>query len=1213
MSEAVIELTPEQEAAVNYRGGTLLVSAAAGSGKTKVLVDRLLSYVAAGANVDEFLVITYTRAAAAELREKIHDAILKQLADDPTNRILNRQALLCRGALIGTIHSFCTEILRENAHNAGLPSDFRVLDENESDIIKAEVIEDVLDASYVTVSESAGFSALLNFMRTDRDDKWLVKVILDIHKRLQSDPSPREWVREMIGKLKMTDVGDVSETAWGSYLIGRVSAEVRYWHSEMIKLKKTGWQISEFNEKYGPNIEAVIVDLEIFLNALDRGWDEAGRCSKIDFSRVKVKRLSGYDNLKNIRNRCKEALKKCSEVFENSSDEHKSDMEATAPAIAALLQLVLDFDKAYSEEKQRRGVADFSDLEHLSLSLLIDPDTGEKTPLALAVSRRFREILVDEYQDVNAVQEHIFNAVSQNGDNIFMVGDVKQSIYRFRLADPSIFMQKYKSFSESSDEGRCGAVINLPHNFRSRAGILDAVNRIFTNIMSVEFGEMDYTEREKLIPGREKEGKQGKQGNGIPDESTCKSPEELDNTVEIKIIDMSAINPHDENEDDMDEDEEEPTAIQTEARYIAGRIRDLINSKCMIPVKNEPDREIIYSDIVILLRTIQGKAFRYAIELNELDIPVSLPGGEGYLEAEEISAVLSLLEIIDNPWQDIPLAATMRNRLFGFTADELAEIRSKSRGTDFYKAVTDAAESSDSASVNPELCRKCKEFLITLEELRIIMPDMPADRFIWHVFNKTGFLGAYSTGRGGRKRRDNLIKLAEFADIYERSGYKGIFGFLTFVRGLRERGADLMQGANAVISGSSAVNAVRIMSIHKSKGLEFPVVFLADTAKKLNFKDLQQPLVLHPELGIGPMRLDKEKGIEYTTLARMAVQKKIKAEISAEELRVLYVAMTRAREKLIITAAFKDAEKEISRLKELVNGAEDKVPPQMMEACRSMAGWVLIGSNEHLLYDIISSSEIDANIGYKTPVKEQNTPPGEDEEALKNELEMKRNSYRFSYPYATAPGLPSKLTVTGLKERVSDPESVKTRWVETTEKEQKNLSAAERGTALHYVMQHADYKMCSADDEVRKELQRLVEQEFITAEQAAVIEVKKIKMFFKSEIGQRLLRAEKVNREFKFSLLSPAGNYFPDGGNDTILLQGVIDCFFEEDGEIVIIDFKTDRVSHDSIDEKARQYEPQLDAYAGALERITGKRIKEKIIYFFTMDMEYKTGSRNGV
>ena len=1220
-------LTPEQLAAVTYRGGALLVSAAAGSGKTKVLTERLLSHIEDGDDLSEFLVITYTRAAAAELRTRIYDGIMERLSYTPDNPRLRRQSLLCRGASIDTIHGFCSDILRENAHLSKLPPDFRVADTSESEMIKAEVLDVVLSSAYESMETLEGFKELIDTVSPGRDDRKVTEIVLDAHEKLRSHPYPSKWAAEQIENLSLNGIADASETAWGAHLMEKARETVGFWIKEMASARREMRPMIDLDKAYGECFDASIADLEAFEPALCKSWDEARRHSMIDFSRIKPKPLSGHDDIKDVRGRCRAAIRKIAAVFEYTSEEYIEDMRAVAPAMAALLRLTMEFDGAYHKEKTRRGLVDFSDLEHLTLHLLIDGETGEKTGLAATVSQRFKEIMVDEYQDVNAVQEMIFNAVSQDSGNIFMVGDVKQSIYRFRLADPTIFLEKYRTFRELEDmpKGRAvgeatgeaggeaaGVKIHLSRNFRSQAGILDAVNFIFGNIMSAEFGEIDYSDRERLIPGREDDDPRP--------------------SVEFDVIDMRDV--------ESGGDELAPAKTQVEARFIAKRIAELVDGGYTIPDGQGGRRCIEYSDIVILLRSLQGKAWQYAAALRESLIPVDMPGKEGFFDSVEISSALSILSVIDNPMQDVPLAAALSGPAYGFTASELAVIRSASRNGDFYSALVETAKNEDTdASEKGEngvgLREKCTAFLDDMESLRVVMPDMPADRFIWRVYNKTGLTARIGAMRGGNRRRNNLTLLAEYARAYEQNGYKGLFSFLSFIRALKERGAEIPQ-ENAAPYGSADENTVRIMSIHKSKGLEFPVVFLADMSKQFNNTDSQKPLVMHPKLGVGPKRADLARRIEYTTLARMAVQSKLTKEMLAEELRLLYVAMTRAKENLIITAAFDDAENEMDKLAKL---SRSGICPQVLEEIKSMSGWILLPlihatkTTDRRNWDFRTIDAPQVMTSYSEPTAEvKSSAIGKLPEVNPEDVVLLHKRFSFVYPHKNAPELPSKLTVTELKGRHYDatisedasrvfqteryvPEETQRGGSRAEQKvcphvhsvpafvaEKTGLNAAQRGTALHQAMQHVDFAECGDAASLGEELDAIVDKGFLTGEQRAVIDEQKIMRFFATDVGRRILGAGKVYREFKFSLLYPAERFFPEGGDDEILIQGVVDCFFEEEGELTVVDFKTDYVTTETLGEKAEFYTPQIAAYSEALERITGKRVKERVLYFFGAD-----------
>ncbi|MCL2046968.1 MAG: helicase-exonuclease AddAB subunit AddA [Oscillospiraceae bacterium] len=1208
--------TPQQEAAIFHRNGSLLVSAGAGSGKTRVLVERLLNRVEQGDDLDEFLVITFTKAAAAELRERIHDEILKKIAVEPDNRRLRKQRMLVGNAAIGTIHSFCADILREHAHLVSISPDFRVADEEESMLLKSDILDELLNKAYETIDKNDGFRALIDATLAGRDDRRLVSMILDVHTKMRSNPEPEKWAMEQAAKYHVKNTGELSDTIWGSYLMEKVYADSKYWYETLKEMREEIRVYDDFDAAYGPSIDVSLADCERFLASFDIGWDECHKNNKIEFPRAKQAR--GYDNYKNIRNKCKDELAKCTAIFNINSMEHYDDIHHVFPALTALMEFILDFDIAYMEEKRNRGLVDFSDLEHLSLSLLREKDSGEKTDTAHFLAKRFKEIMVDEYQDINAVQEMIFNAVSENGNNIFMVGDVKQSIYRFRLADPTIFLEKYKNANT--------ALVLLSKNFRSRGEILNFVNSIFEKIMTEDLGEMDYTEKEKLICGRDDE-------------------KQLETAVDLNVIDMSTY--------DDEDDEDSPDKISVEAQFIAKRIIELVNGPWQIPDGKGGMRNIEHSDIVILLRSVSGKAWHYAKALGEYDIPYDTPDGEGFFDTVEVSAVLSLLSVIDNPMQDIPLAAVLRGPIYGFSANDLARIRTENEGEDFYSALVNAAKTDEMFS----------HFLDDIDNMRQLAPDMSIVSFLWHIYNTTGILGRVSAMSGGKKRRMNLILLAEHALRFEENGYKGLYRFLAFIKDLKEKGVELTSAKEAI-----SQNAVRIMSIHKSKGLEFPIVFLADTSKLFNFQDLQKPLVMHPQLGVGIKRIDTKRMVEYPTIARTAISRLIKSEMLSEELRILYVAMTRAKEKLIITAAFKDAMREIEKYLELVKpeafDINRPIAAPVLEGVRHMAGWILAavlskyGQNDifpdenGLIYfdsdfkfQLISvagninddedmaqhqegtrgQSDIEEREAYVDSISENDVDNLNERadiwaNAYNKALSRLREQFSYEYPHEAALNLPSKLTVTELKRREledeNDDEGDYANYVKAQRSDAHRftldepgfvssivgLSAAQRGTALHLAMQHIDFAYCQKEEDVRMELERLLDKGFITLMEKEAIDVEKIIRFFQSEIGKRMIVGENLKREFRFSLLRPAKSIYPEAGEDMILIQGIIDCFFEEQGELVLVDFKTDNVDAQTLEMKTESYIPQLREYSEALERISGKKVKERIIYFLSID-----------
>lgn len=1172
-----IELTREQTQAVEARGGQTLVSAAAGSGKTRVLVERLMRLVEAGADVDEFLIITYTNAAAAELRGKILDALMDRIAQDPANTRLRREAGLAGRAKIGTIHSFCASVIRENAHKLRLPPDFRVADEPEAAILRSDALEETLEELFE--AGDPGFLDLADTLGAGRDDQRLGAVVLDTHAKLLSHPSPAAWMEAQKRALDLPEGTDAGKTPWGRVIMERARDSAAYWREQFEYLVDEAAADGKVEKGYGSSFRATYASLRAFERALEGTWDEARAAAAIDFP---TGRLSGYDDLKAVRTSCKKAMEKLAELFWDDSARALADMRAVAPEMRALFDAVLLFDKHYTEAKRHRGVLDFADQEHLALELLTDPATGAPTDTARELAGRFREIMVDEYQDVNAIQEAILTAVSREGRNLFAVGDVKQSIYRFRLADPTIFLGKYRSFKDAQDaaEGEPRRVV-LSRNFRSREGILEAVNFIFANTMSEKLGELDYTRREYLYPG-------------------ARFPESAEPQVELDVLDLKA-----------GEGEEEGDADRTvaEAAFAAKRVRELLKSATV--ADGEGLRSVRYGDIAVLMRSPKNEFPKWQQVFARFGIPLTSEQSSEFFAEEEVSLVLSILDIIDNPRQDIPLIAALKCPVWGFTAQELGEIRANCREGDFWTALCRSAEGME----------KSQRFIAEMEGYREVSVDMTADELLWHLYRSTDLPAVVSAMDGGERRRQNLMLLLELARQCEGSGYKGLFGFMTWVRRLRERGA----GPEGITR--AAENAVTVMSIHKSKGLEFPIVVLAALTRQFNTVDTRARLLIHPELGPGPMRTDTERKIEYDTLARRAVAEKLRGELLSEELRVLYVAMTRAREKLIMVASYTDAARELTRMMNTPLPA----PAEVLLGAKSMADWILIPALRRPESDELrlGAPNVPCDtqgppwlVRYVTPERlADEAAAGESPEGNRTPLPVSRElreKLEYVYPWLDRAQMPSKVTATELKgtyatqeaaEEAAElaspepPESappVKPPARPAFMEGRRGLTAAQKGTATHIVMQFADFSKCLTPAGAAGEVERLRVFGTITDEQAAAVRPRLISDFFASEPGKLILGAEKLWRELKFSLLMDSADLPGFAPGEKVLFQGVVDCCAEQNGELTVIDFKTDHVTDATLPEHAAYYKGQLDAYALAMERVLGKPVRRRILCFLT-------------
>ncbi|MCI8475155.1 MAG: helicase-exonuclease AddAB subunit AddA, partial [Oscillospiraceae bacterium] len=1169
------QLTPEQHTAVYDRGGGLLVSAAAGSGKTRVLVERLLAYVEEGYDVDQFLVITYTKAAAAELRGRVVAEIADRLAGEPSNAKLRRQATLVYKAQISTIDAFCAQFLREEGHRLELDHDFRLCDENEGAVLLREALNEVLDKRYETITAGSDFALLVDTMSAGRDDSRLMEIALDVRGRIQSHPAPERWLREQEEVFALEGVADAGETPWGRLLLADARRQADYWAGRMLGLLELAEGDEALEKAYSPSIQATMNALLALSAATQEGWDETvEKMGGVAFSRLgparNVEDEEAQARIKTLRDQCKRRMEKLSALFADTSEGLLEDMGAVYPAIRGLFALVGDLEEAYTTLKRRRGVLDFSDLEHLTARLLVGED-GRPTDLACRWGGRYREVMVDEYQDTNAVQNALFDALSGGGRSLFMVGDVKQSIYRFRLADPTIFLRKYLAYKpvEQAGAGELRRVL-LSRNFRSRPQVLEGVNYLFRAVMSETFGEMAYADAEALIPREEPFPGRGE-----------------DYALELDLLDGSQV------------EEEGPRTPRDllEARFVAQRIGRLLEEGFSVADGEGGLRPARPEDVVILLRSPGSVLHHYAGALGEREIPWSAEGAGDFFAATEIQVALSILRIIDNPRQDVALIAALRSAVYLFSADRLAQIRSAAPGEDYYTALTHA-EGED-----------VEEFLGELEALRRQAVDESCADLVWQVYDRTNLLGIYGAMDEGETRRANLLLLAQLAREFEGAGHRGLFGFLAYLRQLEEEKRPL-----ALPGVGGAGGGVRIMSIHRSKGLEFPVVILAGLSRQLNKTDMTQPMLFHVQLGLGPKRLDLERMVEYPTLARQGVGKKMEYELAAEELRLLYVAMTRAREKLIMTCALTRGWREVEKL---LPSAGVPVEPQALLDCLTPAQWVLLpalarpeaeGLRDGVFQPMVApGTEFGApwDIRWVDAAPFVEAPRGRMDEAPaaegKVDPEALAEAFRWVYPYAGEVELPSKLTATQLKGRELDEEAAqeaprppspprfdRPRFAA----ERLGLTPAEKGTALHLVMQYIDFDRCGSVAGVEEEIRRLVEERFITPQQAQAVEGEKVCAFFASELGRQAMGSGTLRREFKFSVLSPAKRYYPQAGQgEQVLLQGVVDCYFETGAGITVVDFKTDQVYGERLLERAEEYRPQLEAYGEALGEITGKAV----------------------
>ncbi len=1176
-----IRLTPAQQAVVDDRGGALLVSAAAGSGKTKVLVDRLLAQVCDPehpANLDDFLMITYTKAAAAELRGKIAAELSKRLAAEPENRHLQRQTTRIYLAQISTVHAFCASILRDYAHLLDIPADFRVAEEQEAAELRQEVFDALMEQCYAALSEDNALRPLIDQFGYGRDDRRLAELLLPVYSAVRCRVDPERWMQACEAAYALPPEQKAEQTPWGAYLIESLKKTAAWVERNLKQALRLAQEDAVLGEKYAPKLAENLESVRAL--GARTGWDDIYENRVLSFGTLPPVRSPEYpekkDAVQNLRKGALQALKDAQACFYAPSERIMADLQNTAAPIGGLLELLRRFDRQYSQEKRRRKLMDFSDLEHEAIRLLRQKGSTRPSAAAREIGAKYREILVDEYQDSNAVQECIFEAVSQNGKNRFMVGDVKQSIYRFRLADPGIFLEKYEAYAERGAQkpGEPRKIL-LSENFRSRPEILRAVNDVFGLVMSREAAELNYGEQEALRSG-------------------LQFPETPQPKVELHCIELDI---------ETAEGEQRAEKCPEEAAFVAARIHRLLTDGTQIAEKDAL-RPVRPGDIVILMRSPGRAAAEYASALARYAIPCVTDRGGSILDATEVEVLCAILQILDNPHQDVPLATAMASQVFEFSPDELASVRSASRASDLY----------DCLCTVPSPDAKLEGFLQWLGEERARAKRLPLTELIDDVLRKTGLEEVYASMPDGVRRAENLRALRELAAGFEASKGGGLLQWNRYLAGLRESGT-----AVAPPDTETGTDAVRIMSIHKSKGLEFPIVVLSDLSRKFNLQDNAAAVLLDEELLIGANVVDTEQGAYYPGIAKTAIAQKKARQSVAEELRVLYVAMTRAKEMLIMTHC---SARLASRLEKWNAALSEPVRPEVAASALCMGDWILMAAlcrtEAGELFAAAGPNEVSRvwedtwTITYQSAQALRTQPAragGRTQQALRTPVDAAELERQISYvyPHMAAAKTASKLTATQLKGRAEDFEAAEE--AETPEPRYRTverrkhfthgaLHGREKGSATHLFMQFVRYAQCTTPEGVRAERERLMRERFLTPEQAEAVDCEKIVRLFQSPFGKRILNAQEPKREFKFSILTDAGAYDPAAAGEQVMLQGVVDCFWQEPDGLVIVDFKTDRL-YDGPERKAADYAPQIGAYAAALSRIFQTPVKARYLYFF--------------
>lgn len=1164
------EWTSEQLKAIDSRDGTVLVSAAAGSGKTAVLVERVIRRLMdkeKPCSADKLLIVTFTRAATQQMRERIFQAISEKLRDNPDDAHLKRQLVMLPFANISTIDSFCGDIVRENFHNIDIAPDYKMLEGAQLKLVEADAISRTLDELYKENSDE--FTEIVNILANGTDDSAVGALVQRLYNNSIAFARPEVWLNGLVDEYN-TDL-PLAKSRWGQIIVVQARETVAQLKRIAEKMRDCLENDAVTKEKYSANVLEIEQELSRLEKIIDNGsWNEI-KDAVSSFKLSNLGRLPrGYasdeaafikDQKKTIGDQIKDKL---APLFCATEEENAEDMAYMKPLVIKLISSVKRYGEILAEEKRRINSVDFSDISHLALDLLVTYDeSGEmhKTKLAESISEKFDEILVDEFQDINELQSALFWAVSKNDTNMFTVGDVKQSIYRFRQAMPEIFLKRRDKMQDYVD-GNYPAKIILDRNFRSRSGVTENVNFVFSQIMSKDAGGLDYTRDEELVAA---------------------APYEPCDFVQTELHIIGDL-------------EDVKVSRSIEAQHIADIINENIHNKMQVTDKNGT-RNVTYRDFCILMRaTGNGRAETYAEVLSRNNIPVYVSNKAGFFQATEINLMLNLMRVIDNPIQDIPLLAVLLSPFFGFTADELAMMRIDERKKPIYHCLLKSAEIGNKKSVI---------FLDSLERFRMLSSTLSCADFVRELYDFTGCKAIANAMKNGSQRNANLNMLVDYASKYEETGKRGLSGFIRFIDRVQQQNGDLEAASDI----SEAADVVRIMTIHKSKGLEFPVCILADLNSKITNDNQTGIAAFHPDYGVCFERRDGRTKCQYPTVGRKALTLAEKNSAVSEELRVLYVAMTRAKEKLICVTRYDHIYKKLNAAALLLN-EKNPIAPFLILNENSMADWLIAAFMRHPDAEIlrkytdgnISVLEARERLGVEiincideTKISDEvKTDEADVDEKMLAEIKRRID---YEYPYAS-------LAPVRAKSAPSDFETTRfdTSYFASSKPQflsKSGLNPAARGTATHKFMEFFDYSADSYD--VEQQIKRMVSENHLTQNEADVLEKDKLRTFFSGEIADRIKMSPMLMREKKVTVGIKAGELYPDlpdnAKDETVVIQGYVDCAFEENGKLIIVDYKTDR--NVSMDELCERYSSQLKMYEYALGECTGMEIAGTLIYSF--------------
>ncbi|MEG1981597.1 MAG: helicase-exonuclease AddAB subunit AddA [Clostridia bacterium] len=1180
-----MEFTKSQQEAIDKKGGMVLVSAAAGSGKTAVLTERVLQFVLSGNDLERLLIVTFTKKAAAQMRDRISTVVNTALSKSPHNIHLLKQSMKVHKAKICTIDSYFAEIVRNNFYNLSISSNFKAADDIEIMLLREQIATDIVIDAYKTIPN---FADVCDLLSTDKTDQNVINIILKLYKLLESIPFEDDWLNFALSQFDADNNGFATK----SFLINELKLnliEIKQMYSD----KMAEMDFDEMvTAAFGPfltneiNIMNVLIekctlgnfaDIKAFIDTIN--LDGTPSAKGINTNPLKKMGTALRKHFKDFITSLK------NNAFFISEQDNIDDCNYLRPIITTIITLVKQFEIQYTEALNRKNILYFSDITKLALKLLVkgisENNTPIETELAKTIKSLYDEVLIDEYQDTNEIQDLIFSVISDNGKNLFVVGDIRQSIYGFRGGRPEIFMQKQELAKQSPDD--FPHLVNLAENFRSRGEVIDFINFFFSHCMTKNVGNVDYINDGALI-------------------ASAPYPKDESKITEITIINSAEDDAYDPDAV-IEKDVLKYSKYDIEAKYVADKIAEMLKSGYEIfDIKNNCYRKATPSDFAVLLRKKRGTLVAFSNAFQNANVPVFCENNNNYFEQYEIESIISIIKTIDNPYDDIALAATLRCPAFGFTNDELVDIRLAGNKLCFYDAFKKISEENE----------KFKNVLDKLSFLRLRSRELPIYRFLMLLINDLSLMRVFGGMNNGATRQENLNQLCRYAKSYEDSGSHGLYGFVNFIKKVIEK-----EGGISPASSIPANEFVSIMTIHQSKGLEFPIVFLCCLDSSFNSTDASQPFLIDKELGFGPRVRDMDMRIEFNTLAYEAISQKIKLKNLSEEMRVLYVACTRASDKLFITATAKDSE--IKRAKSSIT-SRGTISESYLKSVNKMSFWLLSAlmihpdsasildatratnswkTNSHIQLTLKDKNDI---IAIKTTKETSEKKPFTEDTTLRAEI---FNRLLFKYSKDALFSVPSKLTVSEIKSNLLDDNSEKLydelSFIKPSFIAGKN--SADIGTAIHKFLQYADNTRCKTKQELIATLKDAMENHVFSESIYKDINLSSLLSFFSSDLATRMNSSSQLYKEYRFTMMLPIAEYYkitktpPYDFDETILLQGVIDCFFIENGKIILVDYKTDYAPDE--DALVEKYKIQLDLYQKAIEKIFNLPVTEKIIYSF--------------